>query len=157
METNLSNSGTYLSRIHISKDYLFICRLIWQSIVLVSCSVGNGLLIAAIARSRKHHNVTNFFIVNLSVSDLIKVVSYVPSDSIYLKDGSWQLGRGACIVFNLGFYVSYSSSVLILMCLTWERYNMVVFPLKKQVSLLSTDFHRTVFIRIGGGSEIFSV
>ncbi|TRY85438.1 hypothetical protein DNTS_016105 [Danionella cerebrum] len=63
---------------------------------------GNSLLIYVICRSRKMHNVTNFFIGSLAFSDMLMCVTCVPFTLAYaFNPQGWAFGRIMCYLVFL--------------------------------------------------------
>lgn len=64
--------------------------------------VGNGVVIYAVLKNGKMHTVTNFYIVNLAITDIAFVIFVVPfTASLYASNyGTWVWGRGMCKFVN---------------------------------------------------------
>ena len=114
---------------------LLTARFVWMVAVYVIAVIGNTILITVSFRRKSYRNITNFFNLNLAASDLLKVVFFVPIYLVYCENETWSLGVLACRTYFPVFYTAFISSVLLLMCLSWERYNLVVKPLNTQVMI----------------------
>lgn len=112
-----------------------IARNTWMSITISLSILGNLLLIVVISRRRRFHNVTNAYNLNLSLSDLLKVFSLIPVYVIAADLKSWPFGLAGCRALNVMLYTSFGVSVLTLMCLSFERYRLIIHPTKKQVMI----------------------
>ncbi|XP_048578054.1 prolactin-releasing peptide receptor [Nematostella vectensis] len=55
-------------------------------------AIGNLLLVSVIVTKKRFHNVTNIYNLNLSASDLLKVLVYVPVYLVYASKMTWPLG-----------------------------------------------------------------
>lgn len=108
-------------------------RNTWMSVAMILSLIGNILLILVITRNGRFHNVTNAYNLALSVSDLVKVLSFIPLYLVYADLKSWPFGKEGCRLFNVVFSTSFGVSILILMCLSFERYHLIVKPARKQV------------------------
>ncbi|KAL6483604.1 hypothetical protein MHYP_G00084760 [Metynnis hypsauchen] len=74
-------------------------------------------------------SLTNIFILNLAVSDLMFTLG-LPFWSSYIMWG-WILGDGVCKGVNFVFSAGYYSSIMFLVLMTIQRYVAVVFPLSE--------------------------
>ncbi|XP_030851667.1 C-C chemokine receptor type 1-like [Strongylocentrotus purpuratus] len=70
---------------------------------------GNLLVIFAVVKSRRLHNVTCFFLANLAVADLLTVVFLIPLQIIVHSSDHWNLGDVMC---RLVAYVGVISPAL---------------------------------------------
>ncbi|XP_071401660.1 C-C chemokine receptor type 3-like [Centroberyx affinis] len=89
---------------------------------------GNGLVLAIIYRFEKLTTVTNIFLLNLVVSDLIFMCS-LPFWGIYQQLSNWIFGTIACKIVGSTYYLGFYSSVLFLALLTFDRHLAVVYSL----------------------------
>lgn len=112
-----------------------IVRNAWMSVAISLSIFGNLLLILVISRRQRSHNVTNVYNLNLSFSDLVKVVFYIPVYLVAAERKSWPYGLAGCQALNVILYTSFGVSVLTLMSLGFERYHLILHPTKKQVSV----------------------
>ncbi|EDO30406.1 predicted protein, partial [Nematostella vectensis] len=104
------------------------------SLILVFSALGNILVIVVVLRTRQMRRTINYFIVNISVSDLIVPVFVLPRilieetrTSFWLLQGV--LGEATC---KLVYFFSDASpvvSILSLIAMTVDRFCAVVFPL----------------------------
>ncbi|CAL1569467.1 unnamed protein product [Knipowitschia caucasica] len=106
------------------------------ALVLLLGVCGNYLLIYVICRTRKMHTVTNLFILNLALSDLLMCVTCVPFTLAYaLNPRGWTFGRSMCYaVFTIQPLTVYVS-VFTLTAIAVDRYSATVHPLKKRTSV----------------------
>ncbi|XP_077479179.1 prolactin-releasing peptide receptor-like [Stigmatopora argus] len=97
---------------------------------------GNYLLLYVICRTRKMHNVTNFFIGNLAFSDMLMCVTCVPFTLAYaFNPHGWVFGRFMCYLVYLIQPVTVYVSVFTLTAIAVDRYYVTVHPLKKRTSV----------------------
>uniref|UniRef100_A0A2I3HMS8 Prolactin-releasing peptide receptor n=1 Tax=Nomascus leucogenys TaxID=61853 RepID=A0A2I3HMS8_NOMLE len=106
------------------------------SVVVVVGLVGNCLLVLVIARVRRLHNVTNFLIGNLALSDVLMCTACVPLTLAYaFEPRGWVFGGGLChLVFFLQPVTVYVS-VFTLTTIAVDRYVVLVHPLRRRISL----------------------
>ncbi|XP_050960637.1 C-C chemokine receptor type 3-like, partial [Labeo rohita] len=86
--------------------------------------VGNGLVLCIIYKYEKLSTVTNIFLLNLVISDLI-FASSLPFWAVYHKS-EWIFGRGLCKLVGSCFSIGFNSSILFLTLMTFDRYLTVV-------------------------------
>ncbi|KAG7488271.1 hypothetical protein MATL_G00033200 [Megalops atlanticus] len=104
-----------------------IATPIFFSVVIALSLVGNILVLVILALYENLRSLTNTFILNLALSDLVFTFG-LPFWAFYHMWG-WTLGGDACkavnFIFNTGFY----SSIVFLTMMTIHRYLAVVHPL----------------------------
>ncbi|XP_078356693.1 neuromedin-U receptor 2-like [Oculina patagonica] len=120
------------------------------SIVSLLALAGNVLVIVTFIKNINLKTSSNYFIVNMAVSDLLCVVLNWP---LYATEGMLKAGGSlfadpklATFFCKLGIYsrtVSYVVSVLSLVLIAVERYIAIVFPLR---ALNTTTRTRTIFL-----------
>ncbi|XP_054624068.1 chemokine XC receptor 1-like [Dunckerocampus dactyliophorus] len=105
---------------------------LFLSMVVVLSLLGNILVMVILLKYENVKSLTNAFILNLAVSDLLFTAG-LPFWAYYHMFG-WTLGESVCklvrFVFNVGFY----SSGLFLIVMTAQRYVAVLNPLSGLVS-----------------------
>lgn len=83
---------------------------------------GNYLLLYVICRTRKMHNVTNFFIGNLAFSDMLMCATCVPFTLAYgFNPRGWVFGRFMCYLVYLIQPVTVYVSVFTLTAIGVDR------------------------------------
>ncbi|XP_067219411.1 C-C chemokine receptor type 3-like [Chanodichthys erythropterus] len=86
--------------------------------------VGNGLVLYIIYKYEKLTTITNIFLLNLVISDLIFAFS-LPFWAVYHKS-EWIFGSGLCKLVGSCYFIGFNSSILFLTLLTFDRYLAVV-------------------------------
>ncbi|XP_005951465.1 chemokine XC receptor 1 [Haplochromis burtoni] len=116
---------------------------IFFSVVITLSLTGNILVLIILALYENLKSLTNIFILNLAVSDLVFTVG-LPFWAIYHVQG-WVFSEILCKVVTFIFFTGFYSSILFLTIMTIYRYLAVVHPL----SDLSTPKHSTgVFLSV---------
>ena len=108
------------------------------SIVTLAALIGNILVIAAFLKTRSLRTSTNYYIVNMAVSDLICACFNWP---LYATEGMLTSTEFiteplASVVCKLGIYfraVSQVVSVLNLVLISVDRYAAIVSPMKTTI------------------------
>ncbi|KAK7944735.1 hypothetical protein WMY93_000463 [Mugilogobius chulae] len=86
--------------------------------------LGNGLVLAILFKYEKLQTVTNIFLLNLVLSNLIFVASLPFWATYHLSQ--WIFGSFMCKAVGSAYLVSYNSSILFLTLMTFDRYLAVV-------------------------------
>ncbi|UJR10499.1 hypothetical protein I4U23_014702 [Adineta vaga] len=106
-------------------------RLIFASawiIIAVAGILGNGLVIYVAIRFQKMINVTNCFIVNLAVTDIVFLAFCMPLLVAQYTLEHWLFNEIICKLMNFISFVSVLVTVLTLVAMTIDRYIYVVRP-----------------------------
>ncbi|XP_023195066.1 chemokine XC receptor 1-like [Xiphophorus maculatus] len=118
---------------------------IFFSIVITLSLTGNILVLVILALYENMKSLTNIFIANLAVSDLVFTIG-LPFWAIYDVWG-WVFSETACKIVHFVFFTGFYSSVLFLTIMTIYRYLVVVHPLSDMSSLkLGTGFFLSVLM-----------
>lgn len=101
--------------------------------------LGNALVLAVLYRNREMRTVTNLFIANMAVSDLICPLIIVPKEIAFQHSDHYWLVKGNFGLFLCKFvhFVQDSStsvSIFSHVAISVERFYAVVFPLKARRS-----------------------
>ena len=113
-----------------------------MAIISVAAFTGNILVIVAVCKTPGLRTSTNYYYVNMAVSDFFSCLITWPlylTDEIVTSSGSLLQGSPATIGCKVGVYfkmVSAIVSILSLVLIAVDRFVAIVFPLK--VRLIST-------------------
>ncbi|XP_031431188.1 chemokine XC receptor 1-like [Clupea harengus] len=97
-------------------------------LVIILSLFGNLLVLVILIKYENLKSITNRFIFNLALSDLMFTLG-LPFWAFYHHMHEWTLGDTTCKVVNFVFYAGFYSSVLFLTMMTLQRYRAVVYPL----------------------------
>lgn len=86
--------------------------------------LGNGLVLCIIYKYEKLSTVTNIFLLNLVISDLLFACT-LPFWAVYHRS-EWIFGSGLCKLVGSLYSIGFSSSILFLTLMTFDRYLAVV-------------------------------
>ncbi|KAM9322439.1 chemokine (C-C motif) receptor 12a isoform 2-T3 [Pholidichthys leucotaenia] len=86
--------------------------------------IGNGLVLFIIFKYEKLNTVTNIFLLNLVLSNLLFAFS-LPFWAIYHRS-EWIFGLALCKMVSSAYLVGFYSSILFLTLMTFDRYLAVV-------------------------------
>ncbi|XP_066461978.1 C-C chemokine receptor type 3-like [Eleutherodactylus coqui] len=93
-------------------------------LVFMLSVLGNGLILYLLLKFENIKTVTNFFILNLVLSDLLFTLP-LPFWGYYHSD-QWIFGMTSCRMLASMFYIGFYSSILFLTMMTVDRYMAIV-------------------------------
>lgn len=94
---------------------------------------GNAIVIYIVLWNRRMRTPTNYFIVNLAVSDLLAAlmcINFTYYSTMYL---SWPFGRFMCKLVQFIQNVSISVSIFTLVVISLDRYSVILYPLRPKL------------------------
>ncbi|XP_076840647.1 chemokine XC receptor 1-like isoform X2 [Brachyhypopomus gauderio] len=138
MESTTETEPTFVYDEHINgtsdlcrKDTVIkvgsIAMPLFFTIVVLLSLFGNILVLVILGLYESLRSLTNIFILNLALSDLMFTFG-LPFWACYYIWG-WTLGDAACKAVNFVFSAGFYSSIVFLMLMTVQRYMAVVHPL----------------------------
>ncbi|XP_063109890.1 orexin receptor type 2 [Cavia porcellus] len=98
-------------------------------LVFVVALVGNVLVCVAVWKNHHMRTVTNYFIVNLSLADVLVTITCLPATLVVDITETWFFGQPLCKVIPYLQTVSVSVSVLTLSCIALDRWYAICHPL----------------------------
>uniref|UniRef100_A0AAY5KMG1 Neuropeptide FF receptor 1 n=1 Tax=Esox lucius TaxID=8010 RepID=A0AAY5KMG1_ESOLU len=107
--------------------YLFIFLL---------CMAGNSLVCLIVMRNRHMRTVTNFFILNLAISDLLVGIFCIPTTLVDTIITGWPFSNAVCKLSGLIQGTSVGASVFTLVAIAVDRFRCIVYPFKPKLTLL---------------------
>ena len=106
-----------------------LLAILYGSISLIAV-LGNGLVIFVIAKNRKMQTITNIFIANLALADVIIGMFSIPFQFQPALHQRWDLPEFLCKVAPSFKTLSVNVSVFTLTLISIDRYVAVLYPLK---------------------------
>nr|XP_046916674.1 tachykinin-like peptides receptor 99D [Dermatophagoides farinae] len=110
---------------------------IFGTMVFVAAG-GNIIVIWIVLTNKRMRTVTNYFLVNLSVADIMVSTLNVIFNFIYMLNSNWPFGELFCKVSNFIAILSVAASVFTLMAISIDRYLAIVHPLRPRMSRTAT-------------------
>ncbi|XP_064467308.1 prolactin-releasing peptide receptor-like [Ornithodoros turicata] len=126
-----------------SHDYLYITSIpavraffycIYVLIFIVGVC-GNMLVCFVVFHKNNMQTVTNFFIANLAMSDILLCTLAVPFTPLYHFMTTWVFGSVLCHVVPYAQGVSVYISAFTLMAIAIDRYFVVIYPFRARMRL----------------------
>ncbi|PZC86578.1 hypothetical protein B5X24_HaOG206139 [Helicoverpa armigera] len=110
------------------------CIYLMYSIVFLVALIGNGLVCFVVQTSPRMKTVTNYFIVNLAVGDILMTLFCVPFSFVpMLILRYWPFGYVMCKVVNYTQAVSVLVSAYTLLAISIDRYMAIMRPLRPRL------------------------
>ncbi|KAL4706596.1 hypothetical protein ACJJTC_009008, partial [Scirpophaga incertulas] len=119
---------------YISTTVFQSCIYIMYIIVFIVALLGNGLVCFVVQSSPRMKTVTNYFIVNLAVGDILMTLFCVPfsfMSTLVLR--YWPFGAVMCKVVNYSQAVSVLVSAYTLLAISVDRYMVIMHPLRPRL------------------------
>lgn len=125
---NLKTDGSHEPHGH-SLDHAFSVAIAGYFIfIIISGVTFNFILVHTICCKRRLHTISNYFIVNLAVCDLLTALSTLPFDSEFLIRGYYNHGMVLCALKETAVMFSLPAAIVNLLLLTTERFITILFP-----------------------------
>ncbi|OON14491.1 7 transmembrane receptor [Opisthorchis viverrini] len=114
----------------VAKDIFavkFIILFLYCLIAFVGL-VGNILVVWVVSRTKSIQTITNIFIANLAVSDILMCLVATPFTPVSLYMESWTLPEAVCKLLPITMAVSVYVSTLTSMAIALDRFFVIVHP-----------------------------
>ncbi|XP_017694702.1 PREDICTED: neuropeptide FF receptor 2 [Lepidothrix coronata] len=129
-EGNVSYVDFYLHQPSVAAVFIISYLLIF-----LLCMVGNGLVCFVVLRSKHMRTVTNLFILNLAVSDLLVGIFCMPTTLLDNIIAGWPFGSLVCKMSGMVQGISVSASVFTLVAIAVDRFRCIVYPFKQKLTI----------------------
>ncbi|CAL9699940.1 unnamed protein product [Knipowitschia caucasica] len=96
------------------------------STIIVCGVIGNSLVIYVVYRFRNLRTVTNFFIVNLAVADLLVNTLCLPFTLVYTLYGEWMFGQVLCFMLPCAQGMAVHVSTITMNIIALDRHRSIV-------------------------------
>lgn len=104
------------------------CFFILYVSIFVIGIFGNVLVCYVVCRNKAMQTVTNMFITNLALSDILLCVLAVPFTPLYTFLGRWVFGRFLCHLVSYAQGCSVYISTMTLTAIAMDRFFVIIFP-----------------------------
>ncbi|NXF34863.1 NPFF1 protein, partial [Nyctibius bracteatus] len=139
---NSTTSENYLLR----ENYTFLAYyqhsspvatmfILAYTFIFLMCMIGNILVCFIVVKNRQMRTVTNMFILNLAISDLLVGIFCMPTTLVDNLITGWPFDNTMCKVSGLVQGMSVSASVFTLVAIAVERFRCIVHPFRQKLTL----------------------
>ena len=101
--------------------WLSLVILVVAVLMSLTTIIGNVLVITAFIIEKSLRKYSNYFILNLSIADLLIGILIPPYAPFLLLKRTWRIGRAACTIWLVLDYVVGSASVLCIVVISLDR------------------------------------
>ncbi|XP_070683626.1 alpha-1A adrenergic receptor [Pempheris klunzingeri] len=129
---------------------------IFLSIFILVAIVGNILVILSVVCNKHLQTVTNFFIVNLAMADLLLSIIVLPFSASLEVLGCWVFGRVFCNIWAAVDVLCCTASILSLCIISIDRYIGVKYCLKYP-SIMTERKAVAILVLVWVSSTVISV
>ncbi|XP_070555433.1 orexin/Hypocretin receptor type 1-like [Ptychodera flava] len=147
--------NAFIAHEYTHKELSTIFLIILYVLVFVAAVMGNTLVIVVVACNAHMRNVTNYFLVNLAVADLLVAIFCVPIQLGYDIYTNWIYGNTMCKLTGFFQGTSVSISILTLTAMSIERYLAIKHPMRAR-SISKVNLIRKVIFVIWFSSLSFA-
>ena len=107
---------------------------LYIAVILIGIT-GNTIVIYVVVRNKHMQNVTNILIANLALSDISLCIFSLPIQLYYQITDHWIFGEALCRVVFTAFAMPMYVSTLSILLIAYDRYWLIVYPLKERMSI----------------------
>ncbi|XP_026067153.1 neuropeptide FF receptor 2a isoform X2 [Carassius auratus] len=129
-QKNITYVGYYLHQPPVAAVFIVSYLLIF-----LVCMVGNGVVCFIVLRSKNMRTVTNLFILNLAISDLLVGIFCMPTTLLDNIITGWPFGSMVCKMSGMVQGISVSASVFTLVAIAVDRFRCIVYPFKQKLTI----------------------
>ena len=147
----------------MNDESLGLYQVPFELAILLSCCygcvslcavIGNSMIIWIVFKSRRMRNVTNYFIANLALADILIGAFAIPFQFQAALLQRWDLPWFMCSFCPTVQVISVNVSVFTLTAIALDRYRAVLYPLTARTNKLRI---RLIIISIWVSGIIFSI
>lgn len=128
----VSCEDVYVSENGLVYQVIVYCMYI---LIFVMALLGNGVVCYIVQSSPRMRTVTNYFIANLAIGDILSSLFCVPFSFIsILILGYWPFGVILCHLVNYSQAISVLVSAYTLVAISVDRYIVIMWPLRPRIT-----------------------
>ncbi|CAG7722979.1 unnamed protein product [Allacma fusca] len=130
LEPALDTTQLDLPYLRHSLEWTILLIIAYSSIFIIGF-IGNMCVVLVVVRTKSMRTVTNLFILNLAIADLLVIIFCIPSTLLSNILIPWVLGWWMCKTVNYIQGVSVCASVYSLVAISLDKFLGIWFPMKK--------------------------
>uniref|UniRef100_A0AAQ5X2X7 G-protein coupled receptors family 1 profile domain-containing protein n=1 Tax=Amphiprion ocellaris TaxID=80972 RepID=A0AAQ5X2X7_AMPOC len=131
----VSEAGTVLP------GYLVVILSVLMGTLVVVVVAGNALVIMAFIVDKTLRNQSNYFFLNLAISDFLVGAFCIPVYIPYNLTGRWMLGKGLCKVWLVMDYLLCTASVFNIVLISYDRFLSVTRAVSIRLHCGGAHYH----------------
>lgn len=105
----------------LPKLWVQLLWFVFFAVLIMASFIGNTIVIWAIVAHKHMRTVTNWFLFNLSVADLLTVIFNVSFNFVFMLYSHWPFGHVYCIFNNVISFITVPASVFTLSVTSVDR------------------------------------
>ncbi|GAU93963.1 hypothetical protein RvY_05813-2 [Ramazzottius varieornatus] len=106
------------------------------TLIIVASLMGNLLVLFVIGKMRRmHRSVTNIFLLNVAVSDILITVLNIPFNLVRVLSEEWPFGSLMCSVIPFIQVAAVYSASWTMVCIAVDRLIVTVYPLRPRMPI----------------------
>ncbi|XP_056121609.1 histamine H3 receptor [Rhinichthys klamathensis goyatoka] len=126
-DPNMTREHTVSNWTAVRRDSGFagpvLALLTVMMVILITVIVcGNALVIVAFKMDKSLRKQSNYFLLNLAISDFLVGAFCIPVYMPYILTGKWMLGKGLCKLWLVVDYLLCTASVFNIVLISYDRY-----------------------------------
>ncbi|XP_017202989.1 neuropeptide FF receptor 2 [Oryctolagus cuniculus] len=125
---------TYVSY-YLHQPQVAAVFIVSYCLIFFLCMAGNTVVCFIVLRNKHMHTVTNLFILNLAISDLLIGFFCMPVTLLDNIIAGWPFGSTMCKISGLVQGISVAASVFTLVAIAIDRFWCVVHPFKPKITI----------------------
>ncbi|XP_065574140.1 RYamide receptor-like isoform X3 [Artemia franciscana] len=123
------------NNMHTPSIFFQVIIYLMYSCIFLLALIGNGLVVCVIFSTRRKWTVTNYFIINLAISDILMAVACIPFSFVStLILHYWPFGGFMCRTVQYSQVVSVVVSAYTMVVISGDRYFAIVYPLRPRMT-----------------------
>uniref|UniRef100_A0A665VA59 Neuropeptide FF receptor 2 n=1 Tax=Echeneis naucrates TaxID=173247 RepID=A0A665VA59_ECHNA len=137
-ESPLTHQNITFVDFYLHKPSVAAVFTISYLLIFVVCMAGNGVVCFIVLRSKNMCTVTNLFILNLAISDLLVGIFCMPTTLVDNIITGWPFGSVVCKLSGMVQGISVSASVFTLVAIAVDRFRSIVYPFKQKLTIATS-------------------
>ena len=99
-------------------------QILWSlafALIVLAAAGGNSIVIWIVLTNKQMRTVTNYFLVNLSITDIMTSICNVIPNVIFVLTSEWKFGQIYCRISSFVALLSLAASVFTLTAIAIDR------------------------------------
>ncbi|XP_059165560.1 G-protein coupled receptor moody-like [Physella acuta] len=126
MDTMETSTDTLEVFVRPGETTAIVAIITMMAVIIALGSVGNILVTLAVIQTKKLQTVSNMFVANLSICDLMFVSVVLPVNMYTYVFNGWQFNMDICRFIGFLGYTLTGTTIMTITLIAWNRYKLVV-------------------------------